>query len=171
MQRTNIDGVNAELARLFPEEWHAIEQLRADGVRSLDPDYQSHISRVLPALEWADPWHHPELDRSELAAFEQAVYEAVVGDDPEWAVTGTLAGYDRTAEFFDLPPTLVLGGRYDRLTPPDVADEILDSLDPARRAMRIFERSAHRPWAEEPDEYFRAVKNFLGDRDDSRWPG
>ena len=25
----------------------------------------------------------------------------------------------------------------------------------------VFERSAHRPWIEEPDAYFRAVGDFL----------
>jgi proline-specific peptidase len=161
-QATNIDGVNAELARLFPDEWRELQLLRACGAKSTEPRYQQLVERVLPGMVWADPWHHPELARADDAlAFELAVYEAVVGDDPEWSVTGTLAGYDRTREFSALPSTLVLGGRYDRLTPPVVAYEIFERLDPARRDLHIFERSAHRPWAEEPEEYFEVVKAFL----------
>jgi proline iminopeptidase len=159
-QRTNIDGVNAELARLFPAEWRQLLQLRAQGVRSLDPRYQELVSLVLTDLEWVDPWSHPRLTHV-ASGFEVAVYEAMVGDDPEWEVTGTLRGYDRSAELARLPETLVVSGRYDRLTPPAVADEIHGALHPDRRRLHVFERSAHRPWAEEPEPYFDVVKRFL----------
>ena len=162
-QRTNIDGVNAELARLFPAEWRELLALRDRGVRSLDPGYQAIVGLVLEDLEWFDPPHRPRLTQPEPGqGFNQDVYEAVVGEDPEWSVTGSLAGYDRSSELSRLPPTLVVSGRYDRLTPPAVALETHDLLDPGTRALHVFERSAHRPWAEEPDEYFRVVKAFLG---------
>lgn len=162
-QRTNIDGVNAELARLFPAEWRELLALRDRGVRSLDPGYQAIVGLVLEDLEWFDPPHRPRLTQVEPGrGFNQDVYEAVVGEDPEWSVTGSLAGYDRSSELSCLPPTLVVSGRYDRLTPPAVALEIHDLLDRGTRALHVFERSAHRPWAEEPDEYFRVVKAFLG---------
>ena len=161
-QRTNIDGVNAELARLFPAEWRELLALRERGVSSLDPRYQEIVGLVLEDLEWFDPLRRPRLRQAEPGqGFNQDVYEALVGEDPEWSVTGSLAGYDRSPELSRLPPTLVAGGRYDRLTPPAVALEIHDLLDPGARVLHIFERSAHRPWAEEPDEYFRVVKAFL----------
>lgn len=161
-QRTNIDGVNAELKRLYPAEWEQILELRERGVTSLDPRYQELVALVVPDLEWVDPFGHTPLNRPDHdRGFEPAVYGAIVGDDPEWEVTGTLRGYDRTAELGRLPDTLVVAGRYDRLTPPAVAYAIHGALDPERRAMRVFERSAHRPWAEEPDAYFAAVKAFL----------
>jgi proline iminopeptidase len=161
-QRTNIDGVNTELARLFPDEWRELLELRAEGVTSLDNRYQDLIGLVLPDLEWVDPWNHPRLNPPDHDhGFEPAVYRAIVGPDPEWEVTGTMRGYDRTGEFVRLPDTLVVSGRYDRLTPPQVADEIHAALDPQRRKLHIFERSAHRPWAEEPERYFEVVKSFL----------
>jgi proline iminopeptidase len=161
-QRTQIDGVNNELARLFPAEWREILELRARGRSSLDARYQELIGLVLPDLEWVDPWNHPRLNRPRHKyGFDVAVYEAIVGSDPEWDVTGTLRGYDRSGEFLRLPQTLVVSGRYDRLTPPNVADEIHGALDPQRRQLHIFERSAHRPWVEEPDSYFAVVKSFL----------
>jgi proline iminopeptidase len=85
----------------------------------------------------------------------------MVGPDPEWELSGTLRGYDRRGEFAQLPDTLVVSGRYDRLTPPAVADEIFAGLSPQRRSLRIFERSAHRPWVEQPDDYFDVVKSFF----------
>ena len=47
-QRTNIDGVNLELQRLFPEEWRQILRLREKGVRSLDPEYQALVPECCP---------------------------------------------------------------------------------------------------------------------------
>lgn len=161
-QRTNIDGVNAELTRLFPQAWREILALREGGARSLDERYQELVGLVLPDLEWVDPWDHPRLHRPEHGrGFEAAVYEAMIGPDPEWEITGTLAGYDRSGELARLPETLVLSGRFDRLTPPAVADEIYTALNPRRRRLHVFERSAHRPWAEEPDRYFEIVRRFL----------
>lgn len=160
-QRTNIDGVNAELQRLFPYEWSQICRLRDQGVRSLDPTYQELVARVVPDLEWIDPWGHPPLSRD--GGFEEAVYRSVVGSDPEWVVDGTLRGYDPLPRLRELEtPTLVLSGRYDRLTPPAVAAEIHAALAPERRQLHVFERSAHRPWVEEPDEYVDVVGRFLG---------
>ena len=163
-QRTNIDGVNAELARLFPIEWKQILDMRASGVTSLDERYQELVGLIVPDLEWVDPWGHPPLNRpGHDRGFEVEVYEAIVGPDPEWKVTGTMRGFDRTSEFGQLPETLVVTGRYDRLTPPAVADQIYAALNPERRALQVFERSAHRPWVEEPELYFDSLKSFLAD--------
>ena len=161
-QRTNIDGVNAELRRLFPREWRQILQLREQGVGSLDPEYQRLVSLVLPDLEWVDPWNHPPLRQPTGGSFEERVYSSVIGTDPEWIVDGTLAGYDPLPRLRDLQArTLVIGGRYDRVTPPSVADTIYEALPDDRRELHIFERSAHRPWAEQPEEYFDVVGRFL----------
>ena len=75
-QRTNIDGVNLELQRLFPEEWRRILRLREEGVRSLDPEYQALVARVLPDLEWVDPWGHAPLEQPSEGGFEERVYSS-----------------------------------------------------------------------------------------------
>ena len=93
-QRTNIDGVNVELQRLFPEAWQQILRLRGEGVRSLDAEYQELVAQVLPDLEWVDPWGHPRLEQPSEGGFEERVYSDVIGADPEWVVDGTLRGYD-----------------------------------------------------------------------------
>lgn len=165
-QRTNIDGVNLELQRLFPEAWRELLRLREQGVLSLAPEYQELVAQVVPELEWVDPWGHPPLEHPSEGGFEERVYRSVVGPDPEWVVAGTLRGHDPMPRLHEIQaPTLVISGRYDRVTPPSVAQEILDALAPERRGLEIFERSAHRPWAEQPDEYFEVVGRFLGDAD------
>ena len=86
----------------------------------------------------------------------------MIGADPEWVVDGTLRGYDPFPRLQEIrSPTLVISGRYDRVTPPSVAQAIFDGLAPGRRRLHVFERSAHRPWAEQPDEYFELVGGFL----------
>ncbi len=136
-QRTNIDGVNLELQRLFPEAWQQILRLRGEGVRSLDAEYQELVAQVLPDLEWVDPWGHPRLEQPSEGGFEERVYSDVIGADPEWVVDGTLRGYDPLPRLHEIgAPTLVISGRYDRVTPPSVAQAIFDGLAPGRRRLQ-----------------------------------
>jgi pimeloyl-ACP methyl ester carboxylesterase len=55
----------------------------------------------------------------------------------------------------------VITGRADRLTTPRVAKLITDALPRAHSQLVTFERSAHRPWAEEAERYFQLVETFL----------
>ena len=170
-QASNIDNVNRELQSQFPELWSELLEMRERGVRSLDPDYQALIGKVLPHLEWLDPWNHPPLARSDDAreGFQEDVYRAFVGEDPEWVVTGTLKGFDPAPALRDVTvPTLVITGRHDRVTTPSVAHAILDALPRAPCSLVVFERSAHRPWVEEADGYFELVEQFLADDAASR---
>ncbi len=95
-QESNIDNVNRELANQFPTAWAELGRLRGRGVTSLAPEYQAALQQVLPDLERADPWGHPRLrqDEDPREEFAEDVYRAFVGDDPEWTVGGTLAGFD-----------------------------------------------------------------------------
>jgi pimeloyl-ACP methyl ester carboxylesterase len=81
---------------------------------------------------------------------------------PEWEVTGTLRGYDPSPELATLAiPTLVVTGRYDRVTPPTIAYKLRSACPPDCVQLVVFERSAHRPWVEEADKYFQVVGEFL----------
>lgn len=89
-----------------------------------------------------------------------AVYEAFIGPDPEWKVTGTLAGFDPLPRLGGVDvPVLVVTGRWDGLTTPRIARLAWQALPAAR--LVVLERSAHRPWAEEPDAYFALLVEFL----------
>lgn len=104
-----------------PIAWAELSRLRANGVRSLDPAYQSALEPVVSALEWASPRDHPSLRRGEdpREEFAEDVYRAFVGDDPEWTVGGTLAGSDQTSSLATVDvPALVITGRDDRVTTP-----------------------------------------------------
>jgi proline iminopeptidase len=55
----------------------------------------------------------------------------------------------------------VLAGRHDRVTPVVVAAELHRAFAPGAARLVVFERSAHRPWAEQPDRYFAELARFL----------
>jgi proline iminopeptidase len=161
-QEGNIDNLNHEVRHQDPEAWAELMALRAAGVLSLDARYQELLEPAVERMEWFDPEHRPTLERDPAEGFELAVYEAFVGADPEWQVTGTMAGFDPRESLGRLEtPTLVITGRHDRVTPPRIAAELAAALTAASSELVVFERSAHRPWAEEPDGYFERVAAFL----------
>lgn len=163
-QESNIGNVNHELRERYPELWEEVLRLRGRGITSLADEYQQLYERVLPELEWFDPVGHPRLaGRDDPAeAFAPEVYRAFVGDDPEWAVTGSLARHDPMPGLATLPvPTLCITGRHDRVTTPRITATIARALPPDGAQLVVFERSAHRPWVEEPAAYLATVGGFL----------
>jgi proline iminopeptidase len=164
-QRGNIDHVNAGLREHFPERWERLLDLRARGTRSLDAAYGELLEPVVDACEWAarDPSARPRLHRDDVDGLRLDVYAAVCGDDPEWTVGGTMAGFDPLPELAGRRlPALVATGRWDGMVTPALARVAVEALGDTAR-MHTFEHSAHRPWAEEPDSYFDVVGRFLLD--------
>ena len=58
-------------------------------------------------------------------------------------------------------PTLVLGGRYDRVCSVKAAEAMGEKIPHAQ--LEIFEQSAHMSFAEENEKYIRIVRSFLLD--------
>jgi proline iminopeptidase len=160
-QLGNIDGFNAHVRNQYPEVWAQIVSLRSTGVRSGDPRYQSLLSEATRRMLWAglDPMPVP-LTPGE--SFDEATYLAFIGDDPDWSIEGTLRGHtvlERLAPH--KLPTLVINGRRDLMSTPAIGKRIVDALDPIHTKHVVFGRSAHRPWAEEPTEYFALLRDFF----------
>ncbi len=163
-QQGNIDNVNSELQKLYPLKWQKIVELRRNGIKSDAEEYQDLYSEIMPNLYWANHWERPELfstgDPREKMNMD--VYLSFVGDDPEWEVSGTLKDYDPANLLKKIEaPSLVMTGRLDRVTPPIIAHQLLESLPTDRTKIVVFEKSAHRPWIEEPDKYFKILGEFL----------
>ncbi|HAV78633.1 MAG TPA: hypothetical protein DCX53_14895 [Anaerolineae bacterium] len=164
-QEGNIDNVNHEIRTLFPEVWSQMLELRSQGVLSGVSQYQALYEGLLADLNWVDPWHHPSLYQTDDPRDDPNydVYLGFIGEDPEWTVTGTLQGYDPSPKLAKCNvPTLIVTGRYDRVTPPAIAYKIQEAFPPNHAQLIIFERSAHRPWVEETEKYFDVVTKFLG---------
>jgi proline iminopeptidase len=133
-------------------------------VRSLDAGYQALYAELLDDLEWVDPYGHPRLQHEPPDRFRADVYATIVGDDPEWRVSGTMADYDPLPRMASLQiPTLVVCGRWDRMTTPALATATCQALPAATTSLALMERSAHRPWAEEPEAYFATLARFLAE--------
>lgn len=160
-QMSNIDNVNDQLSTQYPEVWRQVVNLRADGVRSSDAAYQDLIGPAVDALEWAG-LDHPELAREPAYRFDYDTYLHFLGPDPEWTVGGALEGHtvlDRLAR--RRIATLIVTGRHDRVTTPAVAARLAEALNVPPEDVATFERSGHRPWAEQPADFFPRVREFL----------
>ena len=146
-------------AALFAGLSLATSLAEASGTLSADPDYQALYDGVADRLVWADPVGHEPLWRDPDVGISLDVYRAWLGDDPEWVVGGTLAGFAPDLEAV-AAPALVITGRWDGMLTPALAGQLHARLPAAQ--LQVFEQSAHRPWAEEPDAYFAALADFLG---------
>ena len=160
----NIDNCNREAAARFPDVWAKLTALRARGVKTGSEEYEDLYGGTTADLYWFNPDNAAKLYHSgdKTAALNFDVYRAMIGDDPEWIVGGTMKGYDPSPRMKGLAvPTLVCVGRFDRVAFPKIAQEIKDALPPASSRLVVFERSGHRPWVEEADLYFQTVSTFL----------
>ncbi len=160
----NIDNCNREAQTRFPEVWAQLTALRKKGVKTGDGDYEDLYGPTVDDLYWFNPDNAAKLfhsgDKADGLNFD--VYLAMLGDDPEWKVGGTLRGYDPRPAMKSLTvPTLICVGRFDRVACPFIAQQIKDALPAASSRLVFFERSGHRPWLEEPDLYFATVSGFL----------
>ena len=74
--------------------------------------------------------------------------------------SGFLRHYDVTDQLHRITArTLVIGGRYDWICAPEFSVEIADRIPGAD--LRIFERSGHTVYTDEPDEFVDVVRGFL----------
>jgi L-proline amide hydrolase len=123
-----------------------------------DPEYQAaamvFYRRYLCRL---DPWP-VELSRSFELTATHPVYPYMNGPS-EFTITGTIRDLDLSGELGRITaPTLVLGGRYDEVT-PRIASQIRDRVAGARGI--TFTESAHLPFWEEPALFLDVVDRFL----------
>jgi proline iminopeptidase len=113
--------------------------------------YRRHLCRL-------DPW--PECMLQSFQKSGSHVYEAMWGPS-EFHPTGTLHGYDRTAELGCIRvPVLYTCGRYDEASPEACA--WYSSLTPGSQ-VAVFDESSHMPHLEQPDQYLSTLRTFLAE--------
>lgn len=112
--------------------------------------YRRHLCRQVP--------FPPDLSRSLELAATHPVYPRMNGPS-EFTITGTIRDIDLSSRLPQVRvPTLVLGGRYDEVTPV-VAEQIYRGIPGARH--HTFEASSHVPFWEERAEFLRVLGEFL----------
>jgi proline iminopeptidase len=83
-----------------------------------------------------------------------------VGDDGDFLIGGDIVALDFRAQLKTLKmPTLIVTGRYDRVALPRFAVQFKKYAPQAQFVM--FERSGHLPFIEEPEEFFKVLREFL----------
>jgi proline-specific peptidase len=112
--------------------------------------YRRHLCRL-------SPWP-AELSRSLEMCQTHPVYPLMNGPS-EFTITGTIRGIDLSPRLGEIRlPTLVLGGRYDEVT-PKVAEQIRGGVPGAHGV--TFSESSHVPFWEERDRFIAVVARFL----------
>ena len=122
---------------------------------AVDVFYRRHLCRL-------DPWPK-ELTYSLAQAAARPVYRIMNGPN-EFTITGTIRDVDLSPRLREIRvPTLVLGGRFDEVT-PTVARQIHEGIPGSRWV--TFEQSSHLPFWEERERFFTVLSSFLrtGDR-------
>ncbi|MDG6987903.1 MAG: proline iminopeptidase-family hydrolase [Nitrososphaerota archaeon] len=123
-----------------------------------DPEYQEAVMvfyrKHLCRLE---PW--PAEVAYSLEHTSKLVYRIMNGPN-EFTITGNIRYWDVTDQLRTIAaPTLVLGGRYDEVSPL-VAKEIHRRIKGSE--LTIFPNSSHLPFWEERDAFMKRVLKFLG---------
>jgi proline iminopeptidase len=160
----NIDSANQLASTQFPEIWTKLMALRQRGIKSGATEYENLYGQAEGDLYWSDPANIAKLWSSgdPRDGLNFAVYESILGDDPEWTVGGSLKGYTQLAAAAHLRvPVLITSGRFDRVATPAVAARTAAALPSDSTRLVVFEHSGHRPWIEEADAWFKLVSEFL----------
>jgi proline-specific peptidase len=105
-----------------------------------------------------EPW--PSSLLATIANMEGNAALLTMFGDAEFAVTGPLRTWDRTADLGRIEaPTLITVGRHDQI--PLSCAETLSAGIPDSRIV-VIEQSGHVSHLEEPEAYLAAVRGFLG---------
>lgn len=162
MWQANDDNSNHEIKTNYPEVWERVMKLRAEGQHSSHPEHNAVYGDVPYGFLYA---YNPEnfkasLDPSYPNRFNNALYYQLVGDDGDFIIGGDVAKFDCRMQLKNLKmPVLIVAGRYDRVSVPAFAVQYKKYCPQGQFVM--FEKSGHNPQVEEPDKYFKIIREFL----------
>ena len=163
---TTVGGLHS--VPLTVREMQKMKRLLSKDVRSIMAKYESegdydnpkYLDKVMvyykKHLCRTEPWP-PEVSYS-LAHISKPVYGTMNGPN-EFTIIGNTRYWDVTNRLRTIRvPTLVLGGRYDEVSPV-VAREIHRGIGGSE--LKIFPHSSHLPFWEERTSFMRTVLGFL----------
>lgn len=162
MWQENDDNSNHEIRENYPEVWERLMKVRSEGAHSSHPLHQQIYGEVPYGFLYA---YNPEKFRSSLDPkypnrMNTKLYYQLVGDDGDFIIGGDIAKFDVRAQLKNLKmPVLVSAGRYDRVSVPIFAVQYKKYCPQAR--FELFEYSGHNPQVEEPEKYFKIIREFL----------
>ena len=149
----------------WPDRWQSLMSQRRQGMLSSDSAFQAEYGAWIEPLYWFNPANakqRPPGSTNPSDRFNQQVYAALLGTDPEWLVGGNLREVELLPRLSSVSAaTLIVTGRTDPVAPPLVALEMQRALKNTQARLLIFEQSGHRPFIEEPTLWVQAISDFL----------
>lgn len=162
MWQENDDNSNREIKINYPEVWGELMKVREQGIVSSDLIHQEIYGKVPYGFLYA---YNPEnFKRSGRKPYPNSnnsnLYYQLVGKDGDFIVGNDIGNFDFRTQLKDLKmPTLIYGGRFDRVAVPWMMMKYKQYCPQAKFVM--FEKSGHNPQAEEPSVTFKLIKDFL----------
>ncbi len=161
MWQANNDSCNAAIRNQCPEVWERLEKVRAEGYRCSAKEHQEvYCQAPLGLVHFYNPANAGTFERAVQQEFNTEIYFTLGGDDADFLIGGDIAKLDFRPRLKDLKmPTLIMVGRYDRVSLPKYALQFKQYAPQARYV--VFERSGHFPFIEENAETLRVLREFL----------
>jgi proline iminopeptidase len=162
MWQANHVNINAELARQHPQVWDRIVALRAQGLKSTDPQMTEQFAAAARLVRFHNP-DNAGLLATEPGARNLELYPLFAGADVDFIIGGQIAQIpDFRPRLKEITaPVMVLAGRYDRALYPQLQRQFTEYAPRIR--LEFLERSGSFSHVEEPDTVFALVRKFTGD--------
>ncbi|MGQ0827455.1 MAG: alpha/beta fold hydrolase [Bacteroidota bacterium] len=160
MWQENCDNSNRCAKSGYPELWEKLMKHRAQGGVSSDSIHQYLYSIPYGFLYCYNPTLRFPLPKDHSTTMSTLVYYQMVGRDGDFIIGGDIADFDVRKQLKDLKmPILVLAGRFDRVSTPEMV--ILYKQYCPQAEFVMFEKSGHNPQVEEPEKTLKTVRIFL----------
>jgi proline iminopeptidase len=161
MWQANHANINNELARQHPDVWEEITELRAQGLKSTDPQMAAKFAAAARLVRFYDPGN-AQLLADEPGARNLELYPLFAGSDVDFIIGGQVAQIpDFRPRLKEITvPVIVLAGRYDRALYPALQRQFTQYAPQIR--LEFLERSGSFSHVEEPGAVFELIREFTG---------
>ncbi|WP_298513524.1 alpha/beta hydrolase [uncultured Kordia sp.] len=163
MWQANCDSYNQYAKTHFPEKWKKVDSLRALGYVSSDPEFMKVYGSFPTKYVY---YHNTKLKQNtpkyKHRGWANDVYVAIIGKDGDFDVSGSMIYQDYRKELKNIKAkTLIVAGRYDGVSTPEFAVQYQQFMPQATFVM--FEQSAHNPYLEEPEKFYKLFTDFMNE--------
>lgn len=168
-QQMNVDAAAYLRKTFFPQQWEKLKSMKAEGMLTSDERYLRAFTT--PDIGYASDWHKRENRRGlrkhrssdPRDRFNMDVYFDIAGKDAEVEIGGTLKGLNIDAAMFASfsVPTLIVNGRMDWKTTPEMAYRFYKMLPEGVGQLEFLEQTGHWTWAEQPEKFAEIVTAFM----------
>ncbi len=162
MWQANCDSYNHYAKTHFPEKWKQVDSLRNLGYVSSEEPLKGIYGNFPTKYIY---YHNTQLlqnsPKYKHRGWANDVYVAIIGKDGDFDVSGSMINQDFRKKLKDVKAkTLIIAGRYDGVSTPEFAIQYKQFMPKAKFVM--FEQSAHNPYLEEPEKFYKLFEEFMG---------